>query len=86
MGKGPVISPAVAGVIIVIVVVIVGFWLFRSTGAQKGGMSADQQAKMKEYTSKMGMGTPGARSDAMSTGGVPGGRRLSSEPPANAPR
>lgn len=85
MGKGPQISPAVAGIIIAVVVVVIVLFLWKGTGPQKGAMPADQQAKMREYTAKMGMGTPGAKTEGVTTSGAAGVRHLGGPPP-NAPR
>jgi hypothetical protein len=85
MGKGPEVSPVVAGIIIVVVLAVVALFIYRGTMGPKGSMSADQQAKMKEYTAKMGMGTPGAKSGELTTGGAAGGAVLGGPPP-NAPR
>jgi|DewCreStandDraft_4_1066084.scaffolds.fasta_scaffold178471_1 hypothetical protein len=64
MKKGPEISPLLAGIIIAVVVVIVGIFIWRGT-AKKGGMSADEMAKMREMAAKAGMGTPGQRTPNM---------------------
>jgi len=47
MKAGPNVSPVVAVVVIVLVVAIAGFFLMKATGSRKG-MTAEQEAKLKQ--------------------------------------
>lgn len=72
MKAGPSVPPWAAAVVIVVVLAVVGFFMFKSTG--KKTMSASDSQKMSELAGKAGMKT-------VNTGGKP----LSSTPPPGTP-